>query len=327
MILITIGNTTLPLPSLILAPMENITDSPFRSVCREFGADLVVSEFISSEGLIRDAVKSRIKLTFEESERPVSIQIFGHDVDSMRKAAELAEEAKPDMIDLNFGCPVRKVVRKGAGAALLKDIPRMLEIAAAVVNVSRLPVTVKTRLGWDATDQPIVTLAEQLQDLGIAAIAIHGRTAVQQYGGQADWRLIGEVKQNPRMKIPVFGNGDITNAITAKERLDQTSVDGLMIGRAATGNPWIFREIRSYLQTGMIPAQPDIQERVAILREHFRKSVAYKGERLTLLEFRKFYSGYFKGIPDMRPFRRMLVTATKVFEIDKILQEIEHSYP
>ena len=302
--------------------MENITDSPFRSVCKQFGADLVVSEFISSEGLIRDAMKSKIKLTFEELERPVAIQIFGHDVDSMRRAAELAEEAAPDMIDLNFGCPVKKVVRKGAGAALLKDIPRMLEIAGAVVKATHLPVTVKTRLGWDKGDQPIITLTEQLQDLGIAAIAIHGRTAVQLYGGQADWRLIGEVKRNPRMHIPVFGNGDITNALVAKERLDQSAVDGLMIGRAATGNPWIFREIKSYLQTGYIPPQPDIPERITILREHFSKSVAYKGERLTLLEFRKFYSGYFKGIPNMKPYRMRLVTATTIGAVEGILTDI-----
>lgn len=302
--------------------MEDITDSPFRSVCKRFGADLVVSEFISSEGLIRDAAKSRIKLTFEPEERPVAIQIFGHDVDSMRRAAELAEEAAPDMIDLNFGCPVRKVVRKGAGAAMLKDIPRMLEISEAVVKATRLPVTVKTRLGWDPGNKPIVTLAEQLQDLGIAAIAIHGRTAVQLYGGKADWNLIGEVKRNPRMSIPVFGNGDITNALVARERLAQTGVDGLMIGRAATGNPWIFREIRSYLQTGYIPPQPEVAERIAVLREHFLKSLAYKGERRTLLEFRKFYSGYFKGIPDMKPFRMRLVTATEVEEVEGILGEI-----
>jgi len=308
--------------------MEDITDSPFRSICKQFGADLVVSEFISSEGLIRDAVKSRVKLTFEEEERPVAIQIFGHDVDSMRKAAGLAEEAAPDMIDLNFGCPVRKVVRKGAGAALLKNIPRMLEIAEAVVKATRLPVTVKTRLGWDEGDKPIVDLSERLQDLGVAAIAIHGRTAKQLYGGQANWRLIGEVKHNPRMQIPVFGNGDITNALVAKDRLDQTGVDGLMIGRAATGNPWIFREIQSYLQTGYIPPQPGIQERIAILREHFRRSVIYKGERLTILEFRKFYSGYFKGIPDMKPYRMRLVTATTIADIEGILNEIpDTSYP
>ncbi|MFH1296810.1 MAG: tRNA dihydrouridine synthase DusB [Bacteroidota bacterium] len=320
--MLTIRNIQLPLPSLILAPMENITDSPFRLVCKQFGADLVVSEFISSEGLIRDAGKSLIKLTFGEDERPVAIQIFGHDVDSMRRAAELAEEAGPDMIDLNFGCPVRKVVKKGAGAALLKNIPGMLEMTKTVVKATRLPVSVKTRLGWNEEDQPIVELAERLQDFGIAAISIHGRTAVQRYGSRADWRLIGEVKRNPRMQIPVFGNGDITNALVAKERLDQTGVDGLMIGRAATGNPWIFREIRSYLQTGYIPPQPDVDERISVLREHFRRSVAYKGERRTILEFRKFYSGYFKGIPDMKPYRIRLVTADSTAEIEEILNEI-----
>jgi len=305
--------------------MEDISDSPFRWVCKQFGADLVVSEFISSEGLIRDAEKSRIKLTFGEDERPLGIQIFGHDVDSMRRAAELAEEAGPDMIDLNFGCPVRKVVKKGAGAALLKDIPRMLQMTEAVVKTTRLPVTVKTRLGWDAGDQPIVTLAEQLQDLGIEAIAIHGRTAVQLYGGRADWRLIAEVKRNPRMHIPVFGNGDITNALVAKERLEQTGVEGLMIGRAAIGNPWIFREIKSFLQTGYIPPQPGIGERIAVLRDHFHKSVTYKGERRTILEFRKFYSGYFKGIPHMKPVRIQLVRATTIEEIEGILSSVEGS--
>lgn len=282
----------------------------------------MVSEFVSSEGLIRDAEKSRIKLTFEEAERPLAIQIFGHDVASMRKAAELAEEANPDRIDLNFGCPVRKVVRKGAGAALLKEIPRMIEIAGAVVKATRLPVTVKTRLGWDAGNQPIVALAEQLQDIGISAIAIHARTAVQLYGGQADWRLIGEVKRNSRMHIPVFGNGDITNALVAKERLEQTEVDGLMIGRAAIGNPWIFKEIKSYLRSGYIPPQPTITERIATLREHLRKLIVYAGERRALLEFRKFYSGYFKGIPAMKPFRMRLVTATTPEVIEEILGEI-----
>jgi len=302
--------------------MEDVTDSPFRSICKAFGADLVVSEFISSEGLIRDAAKSKVKLTFGEGERPIAVQIFGHDVDSMRKAAEMAEEVNPDFIDLNFGCPVRKVVKKGAGAAMLKDIPRMLKMTEAVVKATRLPVTVKTRLGWDSGDQPIVELSEQLQDLGIGAIAIHGRTAVQLYGGRADWSLIRQVKQNPRMQIPVFGNGDITNALVAKERLEQTAVDGLMIGRAATGNPWIFREIRSYLETGMIPPQPSTPERLKVLQEHFRKSLEYKGERRTILEFRKFYSGYFKGIPGFKPYRIRLMKAGSVEEIEEILRQI-----
>ena len=299
--------------------MEDITDSPFRSICKAFGADLVVSEFISSEGLIRDAVKSKVKMTFGEDERPIAVQIFGHDVDSMRKAAEMAEEVNPDFIDLNFGCPVRKVVKKGAGAAMLKDIPRMLKMTEAVVKATRLPVTVKTRLGWDSGDQPIVELSEQLQDLGIAAIAIHGRTAIQLYGGRADWSLIRQVKQNPRMQIPVFGNGDITNALVAKERLAQTAVDGLMIGRAATGNPWIFREIRSYFDTGIIPPQPPIPERLEVLQKHFRKSLEYKGERRTVLEFRKFYSGYFRGLPNMKPIRMELMKAVSVSDVEGVI--------
>jgi len=303
--------------------MEDITDSPFRIICKQFGADLVISEFISSEGLIRDAEKSRIKLTFREEERPIGIQIFGHDVDSMKKAALLAEEANPDFIDLNYGCPVRKVVKKGAGAALLKDLPAMLKMTEAVVKAIRLPVTVKTRLGWDSNDMPIVTLAEKLQDLGIAAIAIHGRTAIQLYGGRASWDLIKNVKANPRMKIPVFGNGDITNALIAKERLDKTGVDGLMIGRAATGNPWIFREIKSYLASGFIPPQPSAQERLAILRSHFQRSLEYKGERRAVLEFRKFYSGYFKGLPNMKFFRMKLMKAVTPMEVEDILKDTD----
>ena len=302
--------------------MEDITDSSFRSICKRFGADLVVTEFVSSEGLIRDAVKSKVKLTFGEDERPIAVQIFGHDVDSMQKAAEMAEEGNPDFIDLNFGCPVRKVVKKGAGAAMLKDVPRMLKMTDAVVKSTRLPVTVKTRLGWDSGDQPIIELSEQLQDLGIAAIAIHGRTAVQLYGGRADWSLIRQVKLNPRMQIPVFGNGDITNALVAKERLEQTDVDGLMVGRAATGNPWIFREIRSYLETGMIPPQPTIRERLEVLQEHFRKSLEHKEERRAILEFRKFYSGYFRGIPSFKPYRMELMKATLTKEVVKILNGI-----
>jgi len=320
--LIKIGNRELPACPLILAPMEDITDSPFRSICKRFGADLVVTEFVSSEGLIRDAVKSKAKLTFGEDERPIAVQIFGHDVDSMQKAAEMAEEANPDFIDLNFGCPVRKVVKKGAGAAMLKDIPRMLKMTDAVVKSTRLPVTVKTRLGWDSGNQPIVELSEQLQDLGIAAITIHGRTAVQLYGGRADWSLIRQVKLNPRMRIPVFGNGDITNALVAKERLEQTAVDGLMVGRAAIGNPWIFREIRSYLETGMIPPQPSIRERLEVLQEHLRKSLEYKKERRAILEFRKFYSGYFRGLPNMKPIRIELMKAISVSEVEGVLRNL-----
>jgi len=303
--------------------MEDITEAPFRGICRTFGADMVVTEFISSEGLIREAEKSRIKLLFGEEERPVSVQIFGHDVTSMRKAAEMAEAVNPDMIDLNFGCPVRKVVKKGAGAALLKDIPRMLAMTEAVVKATRLPVTVKTRLGWDSSDRMILRLAEQLQDRGIAALTIHGRTAVQLYGGQADWTLIRDVKQHPRIKIPVIGNGDITNPLVARERLDQTGVDGLMIGRAAIGNPWIFRDIRSYLDTRRIPAQPAFRERIEVLKLHLNRSIQYKGEQRTIVEFRKFYSGYFRGLPGLKPFRVQLMTARTAGEVLEIIDASE----
>ena len=302
--------------------MENITDSSFRMVCRSFGADLVVSEFISSEGLIRDASKSKVKLDFEESERPVSIQIFGHDIASMKQAAELAERADPDLIDLNFGCPVRKVVRKGAGAALLKDIPRMVSMTDAVVRAVKKPVTVKTRIGWDSSHICIEEVSEMLQDKGIAAIAVHGRTAVQQYGGLADWSWISRVKQNPRLTIPVIGNGDITNALVARDRLEESGVDGLMIGRASMGNPWIFRDIRTFLSKGVIPESPDLDERIGVLRQHLTASVKLKGARRAILEFRKFYNGYFKGLPHMKPWRLKLMQASSMDEIDEILEDI-----
>jgi len=303
--------------------MEDITDSPFRSICKRFGADLVVSEFISSEGLIRDAGKSLSKLSFGKNERPIALQIFGHSVSSMQRAAEIAQEFDPDMLDLNFGCPVRKVIRKGAGAALLKDIPLLLRMTGAVVKTVRLPVTVKTRTGWDSTNQPIVSLSEQLQDLGVSAISIHGRTAVQQYGSRADWSLIGEVKNNPRMRIPVFGNGDVTNPLVAKMRFEQTGVDGILIGRGAIGNPWIFRDIKSYLSQGLILPQPTLEERLTVLRSHFTRSLEVKGERKTILEFRKFYSGYFKAIPRLKPYRIRLVTAVTREDVESILQELD----
>jgi len=299
--------------------MEDITDSPYRSVCKHFGADVVVSEFISSEGLIRDAEKSLEKLHFGEDERPLGIQIFGHDPRSMVLAAEMAAGASPDFIDLNFGCPVKKVVRKGAGAALLRDPKKMTEITRAVVKAVTLPVTVKTRLGWDSGDLPIVELSEQLQDVGIRSIAIHGRTAVQVYGGRADWSLIAEVKRNPRMRIPVVGNGDITNPLVARERLEQTGVDGLMIGRAATGNPWIFRDIRSYLDSGFIPPQPKLEERIPVLMQHLVQSVHEKGEQKAIREFRKFYSGYLRGLPSMKTAKMALMQAPDLQSVEKIL--------
>jgi tRNA-dihydrouridine synthase B len=320
--LVKLGNTLLGEFPVFLAPMEDITDSPFRSICRSFGADVLVSEFISSEGLIRDAWKSRIKMQFGEDERPIGIQIFGGNVDSMVKATEAAEDADPDFIDLNFGCPVRKIVMKGGGAALLEDIPKMVKMTSAVVNATKLPVTVKTRLGWDNGHKEIVEIAERLQDAGIRMIAIHGRTRVQLYGGHADWSLIGAVKENPRMKIPVIGNGDIDSGMKAVEMRARYGVDGLMIGRAATWNPWIFREVNACLAGGSPPPPPSVEERLSVLRLHIGKSIPFKGERATLLELRKQYSGYFRGLPGIRPFRMRLVTAGTLVEVDQILEEI-----
>lgn len=309
-----------------MAPMEDITDSPFRILCKSFGAEVVVTEFISSEGLIREAAKSRMKMSFTEEERPIGIQIFGHDIESMKQAARLAEEAQPDFIDLNYGCPVRKVVSKGGGAALLKDLPKMEAMTREVVRSTRLPVTAKTRLGWDEEHKNILEITERLQDAGIAAIAIHARTRVQGYGGKADWTLIGEVKNHPRIHIPVFGNGDINSAPVAREMKERYNVDGLMIGRAAVGNPWLFREIREYLDQGSLIPPPPVEERVRILRLHLDRSIAYKGERRTLLEFRKFYTGYFRGLQGFKSFRMKLMGAAGRGEIDRILQEIEQIY-
>jgi len=300
--------------------MEDITDMPFRSVCKEFGADLLITEFVSSEGLIREADKSTNKMKFGENERPIGIQIFGNSVESMRKAAIIAESHQPDFIDLNFGCPVKKVVVRGGGAALLNDLPKMAAMTEAVVKAVKIPVTAKTRLGWDDSSRNIMEIAERLQDAGILAISIHGRTRAQLYGGRADWTLIGKVKQNPEIHIPVFGNGDITGAIVAKEMKDRYGIDGLMIGRAAVGNPWIFRECKAYLDKGELIPPPSLQERVEILRIHLQRSIEYKGERRTILEMRKFYSGYFKGVPDFKKFRMELMM---VDEMDQVLELID----
>jgi nifR3 family TIM-barrel protein len=321
--LVRIGNVEAGEFPVILAPMEDVTDSPFRRICRRFGADVVVTEFISADGLIRDAWKSRIKLQFEPEERPVGIQIFGSSVETMMQAAEVAQEAKPDYIDLNFGCPVRKIVMKGGGAALLQDIPKMISMAEAVVRSTRLPVTAKTRLGWDEEHKEILTIAEQLQDAGISAIAIHGRTRAQLYGGTADWTLIGAVKDNPRMKIPVFGNGDIDSGAKAVEMKNRWGVDGILVGRAATGNPWIFREIKSALAGHPQADPPGLHERIAVLREHLATSIPYKGERATLLEIRKMYSGYFRGVADFKKHRMRLVTAGSLEEVEGILSELD----
>ncbi len=324
--LVKIGELSLGDCPLFMAPMEEITDSPFRTICRQFGADVVITEFISSEGLIREIAKSRVKMTFAEEERPVGIQIFGHDIESMKKAAALAEEANPDFIDLNYGCPVRKIVSKGGGAALLNDLPKMEAMTREVVRSVKLPVTAKTRLGWDEEHKNILEITKRLQDAGICAIFIHGRTRVQGYRGRADWTLIGEVKNNPGITIPVFGNGDITSAIVAKEMKDKYDVDGLMIGRAAVGNPWLFREIREYLDHGTLINPPDIDERIRVLKAHFEKCLSYKGEKRALIEFRKFYSGYFRGLEDFKKYRMKLMLSNSLEEIRLTLDEIKAEY-
>jgi nifR3 family TIM-barrel protein len=320
-----IGNIDLGDFPLFLAPMEDVTDSPFRVICKHYGADVLVTEFIAAEGLIRDAVKSNNKMRFEPVERPIGIQIFGENVESMMKAAEVAEAAGPDFIDLNFGCPVRKIVMKGGGAALLQDIPKMVRMTEAVVKSTRLPVTVKTRLGWDEAHKDIVDIAERLQDVGISGIAIHGRTRAQLYGGEADWTLIGAVKNNPAMHIPVFGNGDVDSGPKAEEMQNRYGVDGILIGRAATGNPWIFREIKSWLKDHSIPPPPSIAERVAIVRQHLEASIPYKGDRATLFEIRKLYSGYFRGIPNFKTWRMKMVTAESTEMVLEILDQVENA--
>lgn len=302
--------------------MEDITDMPFRSLCKEFGADLLITEFVSSEALIREAEKSTIKMKFGEDERPIGIQIFGESVESMRKAAIIAETFQPDFIDLNFGCPVKKVIVRGGGAALLNDLPKMTAMTKVVVNAVKIPVTAKTRLGWDDATRNILEIAEHLQDAGIQAISIHGRTRAQLYGGRADWTLIGKVKENPRIHIPVFGNGDITGAVVAKEMKDRYGVDGLMIGRAAVGNPWIFKECKAYLSKGELIPPPVLKERLEVLKTHLRRSIGYKGEKRTILEMRKFYSGYFRGIPDFKRYRMILMTLEKMDQVFELIDRI-----
>lgn len=288
--------------------MEDVSDPPFRALCKRYGADLMYTEFISSEGLIRDAVKSRQKLDIFEYERPIGIQIFGNEIESMKKATELTEAARPDIIDINYGCPVKKVACKGAGAGILLDIPKMVEMTSEIVKSTHLPVTVKTRLGWDENTKYIVEVAERLQDVGIKAISIHGRTRKQMYKGEADWSLISEVKNNPRMHIPVFGNGDVYSPEIAVEKKSKYGVDGVMIGRASIGYPWIFREIKHYIKTGQHLSPPTFEERLSAAEEHLDMSVKWKGEKLGILEMRRHYTNYFKGIPHFKPFRMELVT-------------------
>lgn len=320
--MVKIGHTEVGDFPILLAPMEDVSDPPFRYVCKLFGADIMYTEFISSEGLIREAAKSVKKLEFTEFERPIGIQIYGHDIDSMVKAAKFAEEAGPDIIDINYGCPVKKVAGKGAGSGILNDIPKMVRMTEAVVKAVKKPVTVKTRLGYDNHRKDIVEIAEKLQDVGIQAITIHARTRVTRSSEPADWTLIGEVKQNPRMHIPVFGNGDVFTPEAAKFFQDHYHVDGLMIARGSYGNPWIFRDIKQYLATGEIPAPPDIHERVRISLIHLEKSVEWKGERTAILEMRKHYADYFKGFPNFKPYRIRLMEATVFNEVSDILSDL-----
>ncbi len=321
-----IGDIALGDFPLLLAPMEDVSDPPFRFVCKQNGADLMYTEFISSEGLIRDAAKSVQKLDIFEYERPIGIQIFGAEIDSMVEAAKIAAQVNPDLIDINYGCPVKKVACKGAGAGILTNPEKMMAMTKAIVDATHLPVTVKTRLGWDDSTKNIVDVAERLQDVGIKALSIHGRTRVQLYKGEADWTLIGEVKNNPRMKIPIFGNGDIDSPHKALEYKNRYGVDGIMIGRASIGHPWIFREIKHYVATGQILAGPTIDERVDACTTHFEKSIAWKGERVGMVEMRRHYANYFKGLTHFKDFRMKLVQTEDISEVYQILNSIAKEY-
>ena len=324
--MVKIGQIELGEFPLLLAPMEDVSDPPFRAVCKEGGADLMYTEFISSEGLIRDAAKSRQKLDIFEYERPIGIQLFGGDIDNMVQSAEIATQVNPDLIDINYGCPVKAVACRGAGAALLQDIPKMVKMTAEIVKCTPLPVTVKTRLGWDDSTKNVVEVAERLQDIGIQALTIHGRTRVQMYKGSADWTLIARIKENPRMKIPVFGNGDIDSPEKAMEYKSRYGVDGVMIGRAAIGYPWIFNEIKQFIRYGVASTPPDMAERVSVVKKHLEFSVKWKGQRLGIFEMRRHYSNYFKGIPDFKPFRTKLVEVETAAEVMNILDDVIMTY-
>jgi len=307
---------------LLLAPMEDVSDPPFRALCKEQGADVVYTEFISSEGLIRDAAKSVMKLDIYEKERPVGIQIFGANLESMLRSVEIVEASKPDIIDINFGCPVKKVVSKGAGAGILKDIDLMVSLTKAMVEHTSLPITVKTRLGWDEETIKIVEVAERLQDVGCKAIAIHGRTRKQMYKGAADWAPIAEVKNNPRMHIPVFGNGDVNTLERAKEMRDSFGLDGAMIGRASIGNPWFFREVQHYLKTGKKLLNPTMSERIEAARRHLQMAIDWKGEKLGVFETRRHYTNYFRGIPHFKEYRMKMVTSDDSIDVFNVIDEV-----
>jgi tRNA-dihydrouridine synthase B len=317
-----IGNIELGDFPLLLAPMEDVSDPPFRALCKKHGADLMYTEFISSEGLIRDAVKSKMKLDIFEYERPIGIQLFGSNINSMREAGIIANAAKPDLIDINYGCPVKQVACKGAGAALLQDIPKMVQMTSEIVKIADRPVTVKTRLGWDNNTLNVVEVAERLQDIGIQALTIHGRTRQQMYKGDADWSLIAEVKNNPRIKIPIFGNGDVTSPQKALEYKNRYGVDGVMIGRASIGYPWIFNEIKHFVKIGEMLPPPLLQDRVEAARSHLEMSIRWKGEKLGIVEMRRHYTNYFKGIPNFKDYRMNLVTLNDSSELFETLNRI-----
>lgn len=317
-----IGDVELRDRALFLAPMEDVTDPSFRYMCKLFGTDMVTTEFISSDGLIRDARKSLAKLNISDFERPVGIQIYGNQIEPMVEAARIAEGANPDVIDINFGCPMKKIAGRGAGSGMMRDVPLMVEMTRQIVAAVKKPVTVKTRLGWDDESKNIEEIALRLQDVGIAALTIHGRTRCQLYTGEADWSLIGKIKNNPAIHIPIIGNGDVDSAVKAKEMFDRYGVDGVMIGRATYGRPWIFREVRHYLETGELIPQPSVLERIAIAKEHLAKSVEVKGDKVGVFEMRRHLSNYFKGLPDFKQTRMKLVTLTDVDELQDTISSI-----
>lgn len=312
---------------LFLAPMEDVTDPSFRYLCKRFGADMMFTEFINSDGLIRDAESCQKKLNILEHERPIGIQLYGHIIESMVEACKMAAEPNPDVIDINFGCPVKKIANRGAGSGMMKDIPKMVEMTRQIVNATHIPVTVKTRLGWDDESKHIVEIAERLQDVGIKALTIHGRTRAQLYRGEADWTLIGEVKANPRMHIPIIGNGDIDSPEKAVEHFNRYGVDGIMIGRPTYGRPWIFKEIKHYMQYGERMKPFSVEEKVAIAKEHLLKSIEFKGERRGILELRRHLTSYFKGLPNFKEIRLKLVTSDCPIELEELLTMVAQKYP
>lgn len=324
--MIKIGTIELPDFPLLLAPMEDVSDPPFRAVCKDGGADLMYTEFISTEGLIRDAAKSVHKLDIFEYERPVGIQLFGSDIETMATCAQISTKVNPDLIDINYGCPVKNVACRGAGAALLQDIPKMVKMTEAVVKATHLPVTVKTRLGWDDSTKNIQEVAERLQDIGIQALTVHGRTRVQMYKGEADWTLIGKIKDNPRITIPIFGNGDIDSPEKALEYRNRYGVDGIMIGRASIGYPWIFNEIKHFVRTGEHLPPPTVEDRMKACKKHLAFSIRWKNEKLGILEMRRHYANYFKGLDNVKQYRMRLVQADTFAEVSEILDELAANY-